>query len=375
MQTQVTKLDFTGQNIYSGIDAHLKRWSVTIMVEGIQCKTFSQNPDAGTLKNYLSKNYPGGNYFSGYEAGFCGFKPHRELLNNGIENIVINPPDIPTTDKEKKQKDDKRDSRKIARALYNNEVEAIHIPGIEIEGLRTLVRYRKTLVKEINRHKYRVKSLLYFNGITIPLELEKASKGWARSYTAWLRQVQFDTEYATEVLLNLIKTVDHMRAQLLQVNRLLRKIEKTGKHSHKIRLLKSIPGIALITSLTIITELDNIKRFRNIDKLASYVGLVPSTRSSGGKEVVGEMTPRGNSQIRTMLIESAWIAIRYDPALMMKYCELKQRMEPNKAIVKIAKKLLSRVRHVLINNEPYEIGVVKNNCSNKKHHQESGTVK
>ena len=55
MQTQVTKLDFTGQNIYSGIDAHLKRWSVTIMVEGIQCKTFSQNPDAGTLKNYLSK--------------------------------------------------------------------------------------------------------------------------------------------------------------------------------------------------------------------------------------------------------------------------------------------------------------------------------
>jgi hypothetical protein len=60
-----------------------------------------------------------------------------------------------------------------------------------------------------------------------------------------------------------------------------------------------------------------------------------------------------------MLIESAWIAIRQDPALMMKYQQLRQRMDSNKAIVRIAKKLLGRIRHVLLNNEPYERGRVQ----------------
>jgi hypothetical protein len=60
-----------------------------------------------------------------------------------------------------------------------------------------------------------------------------------------------------------------------------------------------------------------------------------------------------------MLIESAWVAIRHDPALMMAYGELRKRMEANKAIVKIAKKLLSRIKHVLKNKEPYEKGIVK----------------
>jgi hypothetical protein len=60
-----------------------------------------------------------------------------------------------------------------------------------------------------------------------------------------------------------------------------------------------------------------------------------------------------------MLIESAWIAIRQDPALMMRYGELRQRLDSNKAIVKIAKKLLSRIKYVLKHKVPYEKGIVK----------------
>ncbi|MCK4992726.1 MAG: transposase, partial [Bacteroidales bacterium] len=87
-------------------------------VQGIPCKTFSQNPDADILKQNLSKNYPNRNCHSAYEAGFCGFSPHRELINQGIDNIVINPADVPTSDKERKQKEDRRDSRKITRSLH-----------------------------------------------------------------------------------------------------------------------------------------------------------------------------------------------------------------------------------------------------------------
>jgi hypothetical protein len=68
------------------------------------------------LLEYLKVNYPDGNYFSAYEAGFCGVWIHYRLLALGINNIVVNPADIPTTQKEITQKEDSRDSRKIARS-------------------------------------------------------------------------------------------------------------------------------------------------------------------------------------------------------------------------------------------------------------------
>jgi transposase len=145
MQAKGTTIDFKGQNVYAGIDIHLKSWKVTIMLGDRENKTFSQDPNAETLWNYLRKNFPGANYHSAYEAGFCGFHAHRELINFGVSNLVVNPSDIPTTDKEKKQKEDKRDSRKIARSLKNGELESIYIPSKAIEELRGLVRYRKTL--------------------------------------------------------------------------------------------------------------------------------------------------------------------------------------------------------------------------------------
>jgi transposase len=358
MQTQGTKLDFSGQNIYAGIDVHLKSWKVTIMVGDIQCKTFSQDPDPQILKNYLNKNYPGGNYFSAYEAGFCGFTHHRRLIQQGITNIIIHPADIPTTDKEKKQKEDKRDSRKIVRSLYNDQLQPIYIPSMETEGLRTLVRYRKSLVKEINRYRYRTKSLLYYYGIKIPPEIENSSKHWSKRYTIWLRSVEFNTWYAQSSLHEIIEIVDFLRAKLLHVNKQLRQIESDSQYAHSIGLLRSIPGIGLITALTLVTELDNISRFGNLDRLCSYVGLIPSTHSSGNNHRTGGITNRSNKQLRSMLIESAWIAIRQDPALSMKYQKLRQRMQPNKAIVRIAKRLLSRIKHVLDNNEPYTLGKV-----------------
>lgn len=359
MQKQNYKLDFTGKDIFSGIDAHLKSWKVSIMVDGILCKTFSQDPKSHILAKYLKDTYPGGNYYSAYEAGFCGFAPHRDLLKHGINNIVVNPADIPVTDKEKRQKDDARDSRKIVRSLHNNELDAIYVPSMNIEGLRSLIRYRRTIVKEINRYKSRTKSLLYYYGIRIPVEQEGGSKHWSKHYSIWLKSLVLETEDIRITLDSIIDTVEHLRGKLLEINRRLRQLEKQGDYSDTIALIRTVPGIALITSMTIITELENIERFNTLDKLCSYVGLVPRTNSSGDNEKVGDITPRSNRQLRSMLIESAWIAIRHDPALMMRYGELCQRMKAQEAIIRIAKKLLSRIKYILINNEPYEKGVVK----------------
>jgi len=85
MLTQSKKLNFEGQNIYVGIDVHLKSWNVTILSDQMHLKTFNQIPSPEKLSNYLNSNYPKAVYKSAYEAGFCGYWAHRRLMDLGIK--------------------------------------------------------------------------------------------------------------------------------------------------------------------------------------------------------------------------------------------------------------------------------------------------
>jgi len=161
MEAQIKKIDFTNQNIYVGFDVHKKSWKVTIMAENIFHKTFTQPPDPELLYNYLKKNFPGGNYHSAYEAGFCGYWIHESLKSMGIKSIVVNPADIPTTNKERVQKEDKRDSRKIARSLSSGTLVPIYTPSIQTLRDRSLMRARAMLVKDMVRYKNRIKAFLF----------------------------------------------------------------------------------------------------------------------------------------------------------------------------------------------------------------------
>ena len=348
MESKVSNLDYGGHKIFIGLDVHLTNWKATIMLEETPFKTFSLDPSAVLLRSYLEKHFPGGEYFSAYEAGFTGFSTHRSLEQNGINNIVVNPADIPTTDKERKQKEDKRDSRKIANSLRNGQLQAIYIP-----------RYRKTLVKEISRNKARVKSFLYRNGISIPLELSGASKHWSHNFTNWLKTVKLTTDYGHIVLMKTLEIVVHLRTTLLSITKDIKRIIKSdAQYTKAIADLRSIPGIGFIVAVTLLTEIEEICRFKDLDHLCSFIGLVPSTNSTGDKDRTRGITPRSNKPLREVLIESAWVAIRNDSSMALAYSSLCKRMEPNKAIIRIAKKLLNRVRYVLKNNTTYEIKTV-----------------
>jgi transposase len=354
MSRKVTKLDYSGINIYTGIDTHLKNWKITIMTDDLTLNTLSVDPNAHTVGNYLRKHFPNGNYYSAYEAGFCGYNPHRALIKEGIQNIIVNPADIPTTDKERKQKEDSRDSRKIARSLRNSELVPIYVPSQAMEELKNYIRHRKTLVKDINRNKCRIKSFLYLNGITIPPELDSASRYWSSNFSTWLENIRLTTAFGHKIIPNTLGIVNQLRSTLLAVNRELRQIAKREEFAESVRFLISIPGIGLTSALTILSEIVTISRFKNLDQLCSFVGLVPTTNSSSEQERVGNITPRSNKILRSVLIESAWIAIRHDPALRLAYTKLCTRMKSNKAIIRIAKKLLSRIKYVLKNQTEYK---------------------
>jgi len=142
-------------------------------------------------------------------------------------------------------------------------------------------------------------------------------------------------------------------------NTLLRQIREASRDVPVIQLLKTIPGIGPFMAFTLYAELVDINRFSNLDHLASYVGLVPSTQSSDTTITVGGVTHRHCKHLRSALIESAWVAIRHDEALFCAFNELTKRMKKTDAILRIAKKVLNRVRFVWKNRMPYVKGILE----------------
>lgn len=346
-------------DLYIGIDVHLKSWHVTICSKHIVLKSFSQPPTVEALMTHLENNYSNDyNFHSVYEAGFCGFWIHRDLVKLGVNNIVVNASDVPTTDKEKRQKRDKIDSLKLAKTLRSGILQGIYIPSIEEQGDRSLLRVRKQLVKDISRFKVRIKSHLRYKGIKIPQEYIGASGYWNKAFRKWLIDKQLLTNTGTQALVQQLESLQHLENQLNQINNSIKTLATTSRFKERMELVTSVPGIGILSGMVILTELGNIERFKRIDCLNSFAGFIPNVYSSGDKERVGSLTKRGNNYLRKVIIECSWWAVRKDPALTRYYETLCKRMKPSKAIIRIARKILSRIRYVLMNNTPYSLNLV-----------------
>ncbi len=345
------KLDFTDQPIYIGLDVHKKSWSVSIFTQHCEHKTFSQPPEVDKLVYYLRRNFPGAQYHSVYEAGFSGFWIHDQLRAKGIECIVVNPADVPTRDKERSKKRDPVDCRKLARSLRNREIEGIYVPCRSKLEDRTLIRTPQSMVRKQTRCKNQIKAILFFYGVVIPEEKEMGH--WSRRFIQWIEQIRMQRASGDMALKIHLEELCHLRQIIAKLNRAILRLARTEEYRPLVRLLKSVPGISTLTAMILLSELGEIKRFPSLDEWSCYVGLIPDTQESGEKEYVGGMTRRRHPQLRWLLIEASWVAARKDPALLMAFEEYCKRMRKTKAIVKIARKLLNRIRYVLKNQAEY----------------------
>ena len=170
--------------------------------------------------------------------------------------------------------------------------------------------------------------------------------------------MKFSYNIGNDFLIVYLEQFKTNQKRIADILKLLKKHTQDYGAEQTIKNLCSIPGISFITAVTFFTEMININRFKRLDNLSSYVGLVPAVRSSGERERTLGISNRHNRFLRNLLIEAAWVAVRKDPALTMCYGELIKRMKKQKAIIKIAKKLLNRIRYVWKNNQSYEIAVV-----------------
>jgi len=348
-----SKLEFNGQHIYVGMDVHKKSWSVSVHTEQFEHKTFTQPPEVEKLTHYLQRTFPGATYHTVYEAGFSGFWLHDQLKEQGIDCMVVNPADVPTKNKERTGKTDRVDCRKLARGLRNGEIKGIYVPSrMKVED-RSLVRTRQSMVRKQTRCKNQIKSILFFYGITIPEESH-----WSRQFINWIESIHMERASGDFALKAHLEELKHLRQIIANLNRAILSLSRTEEYRADVLLLRTVPGISTLTAMILLTELADIFRFSSLDKLASYAGLVPDIKSSGETEYSTGITFRRNAALRGLLIESSWVAVRKDPALIMAFNKLSMRMKKTQAIVHIARKLLNRIRFVLKNRQKYVSAVV-----------------
>ncbi|MEO7048795.1 MAG: IS110 family transposase [Ferruginibacter sp.] len=354
---QVKKLDFSGIAIFGGIDVHKKSWRVNIQDSEFELEDFSQDADVVLLHKYLNRKYPGATFKLCYEAGFSGFSAQRWLSDHDIECLVVNAADVATSDKEKRQKNDKIDARKLCEHLQTKKVKSIYVPSLNWEHGRSLIRARAKIVTNQTRCKNRIWQLLHFSGLTLPKGYE-AAQYWSSHFIKELQAIDCGSEELKTTLGLYIKDYQQTKILLLEATRAIRKLCKQSVYQKDVALLKSIPGIGEINAAVMLFELQDISRFKHFDQLCSYVGLIPNTSDSGETKKNKGITHRSNYYLRTALVESSWSVIRKDPALLMKYKIYCRRMEKNKAIIRVAKHLLSRINYVLKNKKEYVTAVV-----------------
>lgn len=358
MEKKLQKIDFTDKTIYVGLDVHNNNWFATFLIGEVQLsKTFE--PDTKKFYKYLERNYPNAIVKVAYEAGYSGFWIHEELVDLGIDVIVVHPADIPTTDKEKRTKTDKIDSMKLTLALKSGMLKGIYVPSrVNLEA-RSLIRLRKTLVKDQTRVKNRIKARLKFFGYDIPAQFSERGSHWSRRFVFWLETIKFKSLSGDQSFESYLRQLIYFREEMLIVTRQIRELAKTPQYFDRYKRLISCPGIGMIVAMTLLTEIVSIDRFKHLNQLLSFIGIIPTERSSGEKIRKGHIIGRHNSHLRSLIVEASWIAIRKDPALTDFFNIASRRMIKQKAIIKVAKKLVSRIKHVWENEIEYQYGVVK----------------
>jgi transposase len=239
--------------------------------------------------------------------------------------------------------------------LKNEALKSITIPEEQRESFRSLFRERNNFVIGLRHIKLNIKSYLMYCGITIPEEFDNAS--WSKNFIEWIKNQSNEYETGALKISYLLKRYEFMYQESLSVSNQIRLYAR--KHYKKdYYLLMSIPGIGGITASAILAELGDLRKYNRFDDLASSVGFVPGIYSSGDKTIVKGITPRAKSLLRSYLIEASWQAVRFDPVLQ-EYYRSHYGKQPNKIIVKVARKLLSRIHAVIKTETPYQIGVIK----------------
>lgn len=286
--------------LFVGLDTH--KQSIAVAYIGSQREDCVQDfGTIGTLHRDIDRmirrlQSKASTLFFAYEAGPCGYWLYRYLTGKGFQCIVAAPSKLPKD----KVKTDRRDARTIATALKNANLSEVYVPSTEDESMRDLIRARTDMVNDLKSAKQRLNSFLLRH------DQVYHGKRWSRQHWHWLSERVFETTVQNVVLKQYMDAVEDRQNQLEYMEKQISEyLPKWGRYP-VVQALQSLKGVRQITAMTMVAEIIDFKRFANPQQLFSWLGLVPSENSSGGKRRQGTITKCGNSHARKALVESAW---------------------------------------------------------------------
>lgn len=337
--------------LFIGIDVHKSKWVVTIRTYDLELKTFSMKPSAEELERFLHKNYPGADFRIVYECCFSGFWIYDYFSEKGYK-IIVTPTNRIYKDGST-IKTDKIDSRKLAlqlsRGLLREVVVAIK-----------RVREYKYIFRIYDKQKMRQGQILrqikaFLEQKNHPLKWSKWNKGLLEQ----LKELKFEEKLFDLKFGSLLKEYEYIISQIKDTEKIIEKIKEDEELSRRIQILERINGIGIVSAVRITLYLfDQKDRFENSERLNHYLGLTPSERSSGDKITRGRSGMCGNRQLRSIIIQLAWMTVRKDGSLLDKFDRVyKKSGSKQKAIVAVARKLMTKIYAVVQKEEDYKINI------------------
>ena len=208
-----------------------------------------------------------------------------------------------------------------------------------------------------NQAQSRIKAELQLHGLNLSAPHGK----WTKIFLGNIGRIRFNNRWMQESFKRLLEQYHFLDKQIIKQTNLLKELSGTELYKKRVEILMTIPGVGLIAAMELLLELQDISRFQRADQLAAYVGLTPSQYSSADKVRMGRITCVGKNSLRAMLVQASLALIRKDGVMREKYERLKSRSGGKRAIVAVARTLLIRMRRMLLDNNPYVVGLVATN--------------
>jgi len=268
-----------------------------------------------------------------------------DLLDDyGIENVLCHPLKTKAI-ASARIKTDKLDSLTLSQLLRANFIPEAYKPDQKARSLRELLRYRASLVGKRTGIRNAIHALLARGNISIP-----SSDIFGKAGMEYLLKLELPPQrrFALDGYLEVLKALTH------EIKKAEEKIKEEYKSSPEAQLLSTVPGVGLILSLTILSEIGEISRFKRARQLSSYCGLCPSTAQSGNTVKHGRITRQGSKWLRWAFVEAAIQASGKPGPLRDFFLKLKKRKGGKIARVAVARKISTYVFHMLKEGKNFE---------------------
>lgn len=238
-------------------------------------------------------------------------------------------------------KTDKKDTMTLAKLLSVNLIPPVWVPAQPVRDLRALISHRQRLISQQTRSKNRLRSLLQRQHIISP-----GGELFSQSQRTWWSSLPLSASEKLRARHDLL-ILDQLGPLISEVEAELNRLSLAEPWAEQVPYLLQLPGIGLLSAMTILSAIGQIERFPSAKKLVGYAGLGAKIHASGQTHRTGGITKQGRKELRRVLIEAAWIAVRYDQHWQEQFEHLAYHIGREKAIVAIARKLLVVIWHVL----------------------------